>query len=76
MRFEHTQVFNFDNALRGMRNPLDSWDKSDSGFVDVNKGRITTHKFKIGENDLKLAQSLTLGGTNHSKFIAANNGIR
>lgn len=31
-KFTHTQVFNFENALRGMRNPLNSWDKSDSLF--------------------------------------------
>ena len=37
MQFKHTQVYNFENALRGMRNPLDSWGKSDScfGIVDV-----------------------------------------
>lgn len=32
MKFEHTQVMNFGNALRGMRNPKNSWDKSDSFF--------------------------------------------
>ena len=32
MKFEHTQVFNFEGALRGMRNPLNSWGKSDSSF--------------------------------------------
>ena len=30
MKFENTNVFNIDNAIRGMRNPLNSWDKSDS----------------------------------------------
>ena len=30
MKFEHTKVMNFDGALRGMRNPMNSWDKSDS----------------------------------------------
>ncbi len=32
MKFEHTKVFNFDGALRGMRNPMNSWDKSDSFY--------------------------------------------
>ena len=32
IKFEHTDVMNFDNAIRGMRNPLASWDKSDSVF--------------------------------------------
>jgi len=35
MRFERTSIFNFKNALRGMRNPLNSWDKSDSAFYTV-----------------------------------------
>ena len=34
MKFEKTQVFNFDGAIRGMRNPLNSWNKSDSYFDD------------------------------------------
>lgn len=36
MQFEHTQVYNFENAFRGMRNPLNSWDKSDSFFGLIN----------------------------------------
>ena len=32
MKFEHTEVFNLEGALRGMRNPLNSWAKSDSGY--------------------------------------------
>ena len=32
MKFEHTGVFNFEGALRGMRNPLESWEKSCSGY--------------------------------------------
>ena len=69
MQFEHTHVFNFTNALRGMRNPLNSWDKSDSGYTDVHHDRITMHKFEIGKNDLKLAQSLIKAGSDHSKFM-------
>lgn len=33
MKFEETEVFNFGGALRGMRNPMNSWDKGDSGYV-------------------------------------------
>ena len=32
MKFENTEVFNFDGAFRGMRNPMNSWEKSDSGY--------------------------------------------
>lgn len=35
MKFERTKVFNFEGALRGMRNPLESWDKSDSSWCDI-----------------------------------------
>jgi len=61
MQFKHTQVFNFDNALRGMRNPLNSWDKNDSGYEGVH--------FVIGENDMRLAQLLIKAGSDHSKFM-------
>lgn len=40
MKFERTAVFNFEGALRGMRNPLESWKKSDSGWCDVRDCRV------------------------------------
>lgn len=61
MRFDRTEVFNFDGALRGMRNPLESWDKKDS--------YQKTARYHIGPNDLKLAQKLIRAGTDHSKFM-------
>lgn len=61
MKFEHTEVFNFDGALRGMRNPLESWDKKDSYQKSA--------RYHLGENDLKLAQKLIRAGTDHSKFM-------
>ena len=62
MKFEKTQVFNFDGAIRGMRNPLNSWSKSDSYFDD--NGNLI-----IGENDLGLMQRLIKSGSEHSKFM-------
>lgn len=62
MKFEKTQVFNFDGAIRGMRNPLNSWSKSDSYFDD-------NGNFIVGENDLGLMQRLIKSGTEHSKFM-------
>lgn len=54
-------------AIRGMRNPLNSWDKSDSKYVyDEDRD---DYEFVIGEKDLKLAQSLIIAGTDHSKFM-------
>ena len=75
MRFENTEVFNFKGALRGMRNPKESWGKSDT-FVGGNSGtdcncdncsHIDT--IEIGKNDLKLAQSLIKAGSEHRKFM-------
>lgn len=67
MKFEHTQVFNFEGALRGMRNPKNSWGKSDSYYqlscVDVPTNYI------IGEKDMKLAQQLIKAGSEHRKFL-------
>lgn len=61
MKFENTKVFNFEGALNGMRNPMNSWDKSDSQFA--------YDKTIIGENDMKLAQKLILAGSEHRKFM-------
>lgn len=67
MKFEHTEVFNFEGALRGMRNPMESWSKSDSGWHWYKDGVIK--KFTVGENDLALAQSLIKAGSEHRKFM-------
>jgi hypothetical protein len=53
---------NFENAIRGMRNPLNSWDKSDSYVGD-------SGRFIIGENDLALAKRLVAAGSDHRKFL-------
>ena len=66
MKFENTEVFNFTGALRGMRNPMESWDKSDSCAVYNDNTNET--KFVIGENDLQLAQKLIKAGSEHRKF--------
>lgn len=67
MEFKKTEVFNFEGAFRGMRNPKNSWDKSDSTWQT--KGGIDEIEFVIGENDMKLAQNLIKGGTEHAKFL-------
>jgi len=71
MKFERTEVFNFEGALRGMRNPMNSWEKSDSDYYDVYNDNLDCYvnKFEIGENDLKLAQSLIKSGSEHRKFM-------
>lgn len=76
MKFENTEVFNFQGALRGMRNPKESWDKVDSEYKTVENrcygifGYTETEtKFVIGQNDLKLAQTLIKAGSEHRKFM-------
>lgn len=62
IKLEKTSVMNFENAIRGARNPLNSWDKMDS-FYDENGN------FVLGENDLSLARRLCTAGSDHRKFI-------
>ena len=61
MKFEHTQVFNFEGALRGMRNPKKSWSKSNN--------RWEGDEYVIGENDYDLAMRLIKAGSDHRKFL-------
>lgn len=71
MKFEYTDVWGFEHAIRGCRNPLESWEKSDSDWethVDYNKNEVYT-KFAIGQNDLKLMQKLIKAGSEHRKFL-------
>ena len=85
IKIENVEVFGWESAIRGMRNPLNSWDKSDSFWsccddlncntrcdnCDVMKNNLCIGKgaYKIGPNDLKLMQSLVKAGTDHSKFM-------
>ncbi len=59
---EKVNVMNLENAIRGARNPMNSWDKSDS-YYD-NSGN-----YILGENDLKLAIKLCKAGSDHRKFM-------
>ena len=61
--FEQTEVYGIRHAIRGMRNPMNSWDKSDS-YED-----IIYNTFKLGENDKGLAMKLSKAGTDHRKFL-------
>ena len=62
IKFERTDVMNFENAMRGARNPLNSWARSDSHYDE-------NGKFVFGPNDLDLAKRLCQSGTDHRKFI-------
>ena len=62
MRFENTEVFNFEGAIRGMRNPKNSWDRSEISYDK--KGNII-----LCDNDIKLMQTLIKAGSEHRKFM-------
>ena len=59
---ERISVMNFDNAIRGARNPMNSWERSDSAY-DENGNYI------LGPNDLKLAMQLARAGSDHRKYL-------
>lgn len=67
IKIENFEVVGWENAIRGMRNPLNSWNKSDSGWhpMEVADGI----GWLIGENDLDLMKRLINAGTDHRKFM-------
>ena len=85
IKVENTEVYGWEAAIRGMRNPMNSWEKSDSCYC---KEPITTkcnnlgcshcgwawsdlgkNPFCIGDNDMALMQKLVKAGTDHRKFM-------
>lgn len=66
IKLERTEVMNFENAIRGMRNPMNSWEKSDS-YIGYDEWE--QNKFILGENDLDLAKRLCKAGSDHRKFL-------
>lgn len=62
IKLENTSVMNFENAIRGARNPMNSWDKLDSSFDSQGN-------FVFGPNDLSLGKKLCKAGSDHRKFI-------
>ena len=62
LKVERISVMNMENAIRGARNPMNSWARMDS-FYDENGN------FVLGENDLSLARRLAVAGSDHRKFL-------
>lgn len=73
IKVENIDAWGFEHAIRGMRNPLNSWSRSDShaGEPDCfeNCGNCTLGEFFVGENDLKLMRQLYVGGQPHRKYL-------
>ena len=62
IKIERISVMNFENAIRGARNPMNSWARMDSYYNE--KG-----EYILGENDLSLASKLASAGSDHRKFL-------
>ena len=80
IKFENTEVLGWEHAIRGMRNPMNSWEKSDSGYRHysnlthtdmglVNYQQSIDDEFELGPNDLDLMKRLRNAGTDHRKFM-------
>lgn len=80
LRIENTEVLGWEHAIRGMRNPKNSWGKSDSGWdviyhspVDKNEFLLVKdddeYEYFVGPNDQKLMMNLRSAGTDHRKFM-------
>ena len=71
LKIENTEVLGWEHAIRGMRNPMNSWEKSDSGWepqFDTVQGPVAG-EFVIGPNDYALMMNLRNAGTDHRKFM-------
>ena len=74
IKLENTEVIGWEAAIRGMRNPMNSWEKSDSNFEDVFEDPENLHTYymknvEIGPNDFNLMKRLRNAGTDHRKFM-------
>lgn len=68
IKIEKITVWGFEHAIRGMRNPLNSWDRSDSGYFASGK-RYEDVDYVVGKDDLRLMRTLYGSGTEHRKFL-------
>lgn len=72
IKIENVEIVGWEPAIRGARNPMNSWDKSDSYWTHIeNPETLNTARFQyfVGENDLKLLRSLANAGPDHGKFL-------
>ena len=77
LKIENFEVLGWEHAIRGMRNPMNSWEKSDSNFFDDSEGHVCNicqghgpmSLIEIGPNDYALMKNLRNAGTDHRKFM-------
>ena len=78
LKIENTEVMGWEHAIRGMRNPMNSWEKSDSKWYSIGiptsnpaatNDKCLSQKYCLGDNDLDLMKRLRNAGTDHRKFM-------
>lgn len=69
LKIENAETFGWEAAIRGMRNPKNSWSKSDSRWSSPDENGTNAPLFIVGENDLKLASALANSGADDGKFL-------
>ena len=69
LKVTNTEVFGWQAAIRGMRNPKESWDKSDSGWHGTYVYATGMPIVDVGPNDIALMKKLVAAGSDHSKFM-------
>lgn len=71
IKVENIDIWGFEHAVRGMRNPMNSWNKSDSKWeiFTPEYPNLSEAKYVIGENDLDLMKRLYKAGTEHRKYL-------
>ena len=77
LKIENFEVLGWEHAIRGMRNPMNSWEKSDSNFFDDSEGHVcnicqgrgSMSLIEMGPNDYALMKNLRNAGTDHRKFM-------
>ena len=65
IKIENVEVMGWEHAIRGARNPMNSWVRSDSGYYPIGEHSCGV---EIGDNDHKLMMSLAKGGPVHAKY--------
>lgn len=65
LKVENIEVYGWETAIRGARNPMNSWDRMDSKFYMIK----VRNNCKIGPNDYKMLKGLCIAGTDHRKFM-------
>ena len=69
LKIENAEVVGWEHAIRGCRNPYNSWEKSDSGYGDGDPDVVNGYAFELGPNDHDLMMRLRNAGTDHRQFM-------